>query len=267
MQNLLAIFSQFTWVSAIDILLVTLVFYALLRFFARTQAVLLLRGLLIVFLVVALAGSITQLTAFNWLIRTTSLAILVALPVIFQPELRRALERVGRTRMFFSRQRRDTAHSKIISELIAAVTRMSKLRYGAIIVLEDSVILDPYIETGVPIHATINRELLITIFYPGTPLHDGAVILRGEEVVAAACVLPLTQRPLPDTSLGTRHRAAIGITEDSDALAVVVSEETGAISAARNGRLARRLDEKRLRFILERFYEARRDLFEAEETI
>lgn len=267
MLNLLAIFSQFNWVSAIDILLVSLVFYALLRFFARTQAVLLLRGLLIVFLVVALAGSVSELTAFNWLVRTTSLAILVALPVIFQPELRRALERVGRTRMFFGRQRRDTAHSKIISELIAAVTRMSKLHYGAIIVLEDSVILDPYIETGVPIHAIINRELLITIFYPGTPLHDGAVIIRGEEIVAAACVLPLTQRPLPDTSLGTRHRAAIGVTEDTDALTVVVSEETGAISAARNGRLARRLDEKRLRFILERFYEARRDLFEAEETI
>jgi len=266
-ENLLAIFSQFTWVSAVDILLVALVFYALLRFFARTQAVLLLRGLLIVFLIVALAGSITDLTAFNWLIRTSSLAILVALPVIFQPELRRALERVGRTRMFFARSRHDTMQSKIISELIAAVTRMSKLRYGSIIVLEDSVSLDPFIETGVPIHATINRELLITIFYPGTPLHDGAVIIQGQEVTAAACVLPLTQRPLPDTSMGTRHRAAIGITEDTDALAVVVSEETGAISAARNGRMARRLDEKRLRFILERFFEARRDLFEAEETI
>ncbi len=267
MENLLVIFSQFTWISAIDILLVTLIFYSLLRFFARTQAVLLLRGLLIVFLIVALAGSITDLIAFNWLVRMSSLAILVALPVIFQPELRRALERVGRTRMFFARQRRDTLQSKIISEIIAAVVRMSRLHYGAIIVLEDSVSLDPYIETGVPIHAAVNRELMITIFYPGTPLHDGAVIVRGEELVAAACVLPLTQRPLPDTSLGTRHRAAIGVTEDTDALAIVVSEETGAISAARNGRMARRLDEKRLRFILERFYEARRDLFEAEETI
>ena len=267
MENLLAIFSQFTWVSAVDILLVTLIFYALLRFFARTQAVLLLRGLLIVFLIVALAGSITDLTAFSWLIRTSSLAILVALPVIFQPELRRALERVGRTRMFFARNRHDTLQSKIISELIAAVTRMAKLRYGAIIVLEDSVSLEPYIETGVPIHATINRELLITIFFPGTPLHDGAVIIRGDEVIAAACVLPLTQRPLPDTSMGTRHRAAIGVTEESDALAIVVSEETGGISAARNGRMARRLDEKRLRYILERFFEARRDPLEAEETI
>jgi len=268
MDNLVAIFSQFfTWQSVIDITLVTLVFYALLRLFAGTQAVQLLRGLLIIFLVIALLGSFSNLTAFSWLIRTSSIAILIALPVIFQPELRRVLERVGRTEMIFGRQRRDAGYSRIISELISACIRMSKLRYGAIIVLEDRVILDQYVETGVPIDAAINRELIITIFYPGTPLHDGAVIIRGDRIVAAACVLPLTQRPLPDTSLGTRHRAAIGVTEDTDALALVVSEETGNISAARNGRMARRLDEKRLRRILERFYEARRDLFETEETI
>jgi len=267
MNNLFAIFSQFSWQSALDILLVTLVFYALLRLFTGTQAVQLLRGLLIIFLVIALLGSFTTLTAFSWLIRTSSLAILIALPVIFQPELRRALERVGRTEMFFGRQRRDTGHSLIISELTAASLRMSKLRYGALIVLEDRVALNQYAETGVPVNAAINRELIITIFYPGTPLHDGAIIIRDDRIIAAACVLPLTQRPLPDTSLGTRHRAAIGITEDSDALTIVVSEETGNISVARNGRMARRLDEKRLRRILERFYESRRDLFETEETI
>jgi diadenylate cyclase len=267
MDNILAVFSQFAWPkSAIDILLVTLVFYALLRLFAGTQAVQLLRGLLIIFLIIALLGSFTGLTAFSWLISTSSLAILIALPVIFQPELRRALEKVGRTE-FFGRQRRDTGYSRLISEIIAAAMRMARLRYGAIILLEDRVLLDPFIETGVPIDASVNRELLITIFYPGTPLHDGAVIIRGDRIVAAACVLPLTQRPLPDTSLGTRHRAAIGVTEDTDALAIVVSEETGNISAARNGRMARRLDEKRLRRILERFYEARRDLFDSEETI
>ena len=268
MDNLFAIFSQFSWpTSLIDILLVTLVFYVLLRLFAGTQAVQLLRGLLIVFLIIALLGSFTTLTAFSWLIRTSSIAILIALPVIFQPELRRALERVGRTEMLFGRQRRSTGYSKVISELISASVRMSKLRYGAIIVLEDRVTLEPYIETGVVVNATVNRELLISIFYPGTPLHDGAVIIRNDRIVAAACVLPLTQRALPDTSLGTRHRAALGITEDTAALAIVVSEETGNISAARNGRMARRLDEKRLRRILERFYESRSDLFESEETI
>ena len=267
MDNILAVFSQFTWPkSAIDILLVTLVFYALLRLFAGTQAVQLLRGLLIIFLIIALLGSFTGLTAFSWLISASSLAILIALPVIFQPELRRALEKVGRTE-FLGRQRRGTGYPRLISELVAATTRMSRLRYGAIILLEDRVLLDHFIETGVQIDAAVNRELIITIFYPGTPLHDGAIIIRGDRIVAAACVLPLTQRPLPDTSLGTRHRAALGATEETDALAIVVSEETGSISAARNGRMARRLDEKRLRRILERFYESRRDLFDSEETI
>ena len=266
MDNLFAIFSQFCWpASFIDIMLVTLIFYALLRLFSGTQAVQLLRGLLIIFLIIALLGSFTGLTAFSWLIRTSSIAILIALPVIFQPELRRVLERVGRTEMLFNRQRRGAGYPKVISELISATVRMSKLRYGAIILLEDQVTLQPYIETGVTINADVNRELIITIFYPGTPLHDGAVVIRGDRIVAAACVLPLTQRPLPDTSLGTRHRAAIGVTEETDALAIVVSEETGNISAARNGRMARRLDEKRLRRILERFYESRRDLFDAEE--
>ncbi len=268
MDNLLALFNLFfTWQSVIDIALVTLVFYALLRLFAGTQAVQLLRGLLIIFLVVALLGSISSLTAFSWLIRTSSLAILIALPVIFQPELRRVLEKVGRTDVIFGRQRHPTGYSQIISELISACMRMSKLRYGAIIVLENNITLDSYVETGVVIDAAINRELIITIFFPGTPLHDGAIIISGGRMVAAACVLPLTQRSLSDTSLGTRHRAALGVTEDTDALTLVVSEETGSISATRDGRMVRRLDEKRLRRILERFYESRRDLFETEETI
>ena len=267
MENIIAIFSQFTWpTSFIDILLVTMIFYALLRLFAGTQAVQLVRGLLIIFLIIALLGSFTGLTAFSWLIRTSSLAILIALPVIFQPELRRGLERIGRTKMLFMRPRRITGYSRSISELISAVVRMSKLRYGAIIVLENQVDLTPYIETGVKIDAVINRELLISIFYLGTPLHDGAVIIRDDRIVAAACVLPLTQRPLPDTSLGTRHRAALGITEETDALAIVVSEETGGISVARKGRMAQRLDEKRLRRILERFYQSRHDLFDAEDA-
>ena len=268
MDNLLGLFSQFfTWQSAIDIALVTLVLYTMLRLFAGTQAVQLLRGLLIIFLIIALLSSFTGLIAFSWLVRTSSLAILIALPVIFQPELRRALERVGRTDVLFGRQRRTTGYPVIISEVIAACVRMAKQNIGAIIVFEDRVGLEMYIETSVRIDASINRELLITIFYPGTPLHDGAVVIRRDRIVAAASILPLAQRTLPDTSLGTRHRAALGITEDTDALAIVVSEETGSISAARHGRMARRLDEKRLRRILERFYEARPNLFEQEETI
>jgi diadenylate cyclase len=268
MDNFLGLASQlFTWQSALDILLVTLVLYTLLRLFAGTQAVQLLRGLLIIFLIIALLSSFSGLIAFSWLVRTSSLAILIALPVIFQPELRRALERVGRTDVLFGRQRRNTGYSVIVSEVIAACQRMATQKIGAIIVFEDRVGLEMYVEKSVIIDAAINRELLITIFYPGTPLHDGAVLIRKDRVVAAASVLPLTQRILPDATLGTRHRAALGITEDTDALALVVSEETGSISAAWHGGLARPLDEKRLRRILERFYEARRDLFEGIETI
>ncbi|RME80752.1 MAG: TIGR00159 family protein [Caldilineae bacterium] len=262
MEDLLAVLRQFTWISAIDILLVTLIFYAVLRFFAGTQGVQLLRGVLVLVLIAALASTFTGLTAFSWLIRSSGIVILVALPVIFQPELRRALERLGRTGALIARPRRSTGTSKLISELISACSQLSQVRYGAIIVLEDQTGLQEYIETGVRINSTVDADLLMTIFYPGTPLHDGAVIIRNEQIVAAACVLPLTRRPLADTSLGTRHRAGIGITEDTDALVIIVSEESGAISVARNGRLARRLEEKRLRRILESFYESRGQLFD-----
>ena len=263
MDELTAILSQFDLPrSVIDIALVTIVFYGILRLFAGTQGVQLLRGVLVIILVGALAANFTGLTAFTWLIRAGGVAILIALPVIFQPELRRALERVGRTGQLFSRTRDTTITSKLISELVRSCTRLSQLRFGAIIVLEDQTGLRELVETGVRIDSNVNTELLLTIFHPGTPLHDGAVIIHDDRIVAASCVLPLTQRSLSDTRLGTRHRAAIGITEDSDALALIVSEETGSISAARNGRLARRLDERRLRRVLESFYESRGQLFD-----
>ncbi len=264
MENLLAVFRQFTWLSAIDVALVALFFYVALRLFAGTQGVQLLRGILVLVLVGVLASSLSGLTAFSWLIRNSGLAILVAIPVVFQPELRRALERLGRTGLLLNRSRRSTGASLIIAELINACSRLSQLRHGAIIVLADQTGMAEVLETGVRIDARVEAELLLTIFYPGTPLHDGAVIIQNNQIIAAACVLPLTQTLLVDTTLGTRHRAAIGITEETDALALVVSEETGIISVARNGRLVRRIDEKRLRRVLERFYEARGQLFDLE---
>lgn len=274
MQDLAALVSQFNFLDIVDILLVTIVFYVILRLFAGTQGVQLLRGVLVLVLLGVLASTFTGLVAFSWLARTSGLAILVAIPVIFQPELRRLLERLGRTGFLFVRPQRTTGASKLISELVDASTRLTQLRYGAIIVLEGQTGLQESIETGVRLHADVTSELLVTIFSPGTPLHDGAVILREETLVAAACVLPLTSRALSDaayragepgyiadgyitTGLGTRHRAGIGITEGTDALAIIVSEETGVISAARNGRLVRRMDEKRLRRVLEQFYETR----------
>lgn len=252
-----SILPQFTWSSVLDIALVALVFYGLFRLFQGTQAVALLRGILFVALVFVLAAS--RLTAFGWLLRNSLPMILVAIPVIFQPELRRALERLGRSApALVGRGGREATAQQAIHEIVLAVETLARERTGALIVLEGDTGLEEYIESGERLDAGVSSRLLLTIFFPGTPLHDGAVIVRGDRIVAAACVLPLTQRDLADSSLGTRHRAAVGITEQNDALAIVISEETGIVSLARSGRIARRLDGQRLRTILQAFYRPRR---------
>ncbi len=243
---------RLTWSSILDIFLVSLIFYGLLRLFRGTQAVSLLRGILVVALVGMVAAS--RLTAFNWLLRNSLPMILVAIPVIFQPELRRALERLGRTTPVLGRGGRETIAQQVIHEVVRAAETLAREHTGALIVLEGETGLQEHIASGQRIDARVSTRLLTTIFFPGTSLHDGAVIIRGDQLVAAACVLPLTARELPDGSLGTRHRAAIGITEQNDALVVVVSEETGIISVARHGRIARRLDAQRLRRVLQAFY-------------
>ncbi len=247
--------------SVLDILLVALIFYGILRMFQGTQAVSLLRGILLVVLIATLAAS--RLTAFNWLVRNSLPMILVAIPVIFQPELRRALERLGRTGSLIGRSSRETIVQRGIFEIVLAVETLARERTGALIVIEGTTGLEEYMESGERLDAKVSARLLTTLFFPGTALHDGAVILRGDQIAAAGCVLPLTTRDLADSSLGTRHRAATGITEQNDALAIVVSEETGIISVARNGRLVRRFDGQRLRRVLETFYRPRR-LFEGE---
>lgn len=249
---------QFSWSSIIDILLVALVFYGLFRLFQGTQAIALLRGILVIaFLFVLVAGS--QFTAFGWLVRNSLPVILVAIPVVFQPELRRALERLGRSApVLMSRSGRDAPAQQVIHEIVQAVETLARERTGALIILEGDTGLEEFIETGERIDSEVTARLLLTIFFPGTPLHDGAVIVRGDRIMAAACVLPLTHRDLADSTLGTRHRAAVGITEQNDAVAIVVSEETGIISLARSGRIARRLDAARLRTILQAFYKPRR---------
>lgn len=246
-----------SWADVVDILLVALVFYGLFRLFQGTQAVALLRGILVLALVFFVAAS--RFTAFGWLLRNSLSVILVAIPVVFQPELRRALERLGRSApMLMGRASRETAAQQVIHEIVLAVETLSRERTGALIVLEGDTGLEEYIESGERIDAVVSARLLLTIFFPGTSLHDGAVIIRGDRTMAAACVLPLTHRDLADSSLGTRHRAAVGITEQNDAIAIVVSEETGIISVARSGRIARRLDGQRLRAILQAFHRPRR---------
>jgi diadenylate cyclase len=254
----MGIIQRMTLLSVIDIALVALIFYGLMRLFQGTQAVSLLRGILALTLVIWLVTSMVRLTAFSWLLTNSLPAILFAIPVIFQPELRRALERLGRTSPFFGRGTHSDALQRQIYEVAQAVEVMARERTGALIILEGDTGLEQQIESGQRIDGRVSARLLTTIFFPNTALHDGAVIIRGDRVIAAGCVLPLTTRVLPDSSLGTRHRAAVGISEEGDALAIVVSEETGTISIARNGRIVRRLDGQRLRRILEAFYHPRR---------
>ncbi len=250
--------SRLDWLAILDIVLVTLVIYGLLALVRGTQAVVLLRG--IIFLVVAtvMLTSFLRLPAFTWLLRNSLPALLIAVPVIFAPELRRALERLGRAGTGLSINTREAELEQVIDAITSAAVRLSERRHGALIVIERQVGLKNYADTGVALDATVSVELLVQVFYPNTPLHDGAVILKGPRVVAAACVMPLTSgESIPDRQMGLRHRAALGISEVSDAVAVVVSEETGSISVAHNGRMIQRLDAARLRHILAAFYRPR----------
>lgn len=254
MPDVLASFSRLLdWRSLLDVALVALVIYTALRLFRGTQAVQLLRGVLIVAVVLALLSFVADLPAFNWLLRNSIPMVLIAIPVIFQPELRRALERLGRSSPLFTRRGESTKSQSLINEVVKAVDYMAERRTGALIVFHGVTGLGDVIERGIRIDGELSFELLITIFFPNTALHDGAVIVSGDRILAASCVLPLTDRELSDSQLGTRHRAAIGVSEQSDALVVVVSEETGKISVARNGRIIK-LDANRLRSVLSDFY-------------
>jgi len=254
-------FQRFDWLSFVDLLLVTGIAFFLLRLVKGTQAVVLIRGLILLIIVTTLLTILRGLPAFSWLLRTTLPALLVAIPVIFAPEIRRGLERLGRAGSLLSLSSTTDHMERMIDIICSTAQRLSDRRYGALIVAEHEVHLDEYIDTGVPLDAHLTPELLLQIFTINTPLHDGAVILRDDRVTAAACVLPLsasgTLSRSPDRQMGLRHRAALGISEVSDSVTVVVAEETGDISVAHNGRLIRRLDRKNLGNILASFLRRR----------
>ncbi len=237
--------------SALDILLIAAMFYALLTLLRGTTAMALLRGGLIIFVVASLVADTLDLTVLKWLRTNILTGLFVAVPIIFQPEIRRTLERVGRTRVPALRGRGASPEEvdAVIDALARGCAELSRKRHGALIVLERETGLEEYIATGRRIDAAPSEELLANIFFRNAPLHDGAVIIRGARMVAAACTLPLSEAPL-DGHLGTRHRAGIGVTERTDAVAVIVSEETGDISIASNGRLISKLDDERLRTLL-----------------
>jgi diadenylate cyclase len=262
-NELLFIFQRLDWLSVLDLFLVTMIFFGILMLLRDTQAVVLMRGVLLVIIVLIAFTSLVNLPAFSWLVRTTLPALVFAIPVIFAPEIRRALERLGRagTESGGIIPRREAAAEgmqRTIRAIVNASARLAARQHGALIVLQRTDNLSDYARTGVLLNADVSPELLLQIFYPNTPLHDGAAIIVGTRVVAAACVMPLSSSGIlersPERQMGLRHRAALGISEASDAIAVVVSEETGSISIAHAGRMIRRLDAERLENILMAFY-------------
>jgi len=255
-SDVLWVLSHIQWSDVVDILLVAVVFYLLFSLAQGTAAVQLLRGMVLVVLAAFLASQLLPFKGFSWLIQNSLPALLIAIPVIFQPELRRALERLGRTGSLLLRRQEEETEERTANELVRAVHRLAGQRHGALIALERETGLQEYVETGVRIDAEVKAELLRTIFHPNTALHDKAVIVRDGRILAAGCMLPTTQNPQYG-SLGTRHRAAIGLTEESDAFVIAVSEETGIISVAYNGRMVRRLDMNRLRSVLSAFFQHR----------
>ena len=247
--------SNISWLQIIDLLLVTAAFFLLLDLIRRSQAAFLLRGAAVLILVLFVFTVFLPLPTFDWLVRGALLAILVATPVIFQPELRRFLENLGRSFRMASFQKR--VQESTLLPLVRAVENMAERRIGALIVLEGNEDLSRIVETGVPIRGKVSSELLQTIFFDGTPLHDGGAVVRQDDIVAAGCVLPVSDRQLygGDRRLGMRHRAALGLSEVSDALTVVVSAETGRIAVARRNQLDLDLDITALRDRIVKFYQ------------
>jgi diadenylate cyclase len=247
-------FANITWTQVIDLALVSLVYYVLLSLLRRSRATVLLRGTLFVVAFFFIVTVFLPLPTFDYLIQLALIVTLIALPIIFQPELRFLLEELGRTVGSFTLQ--GVTGEATLTTLVRALDNLSKNKIGALIVLEGEDDLEGIRETGVSLGARVTSELLQTIFYDGTPLHDGALVIRGDRVLAAGCALPVSNRQLYAGSrrLGTRHRAALGLTESSDALALVVSEETGQISIARQGHLEADIDKTALREQLHQFY-------------
>jgi diadenylate cyclase len=229
---------NFSLLSVLDIALVAIAVYYVLRLLRGTRAVQLIKGLLVLGALIVFTGAL-HLDTFNWMLKQALLPGVIALIILFQPELRLALEQIGRGHLFgagLATLRREQI-SRLVDELVYSARQLASERIGALIVLEREVGLNDVIQTGRRLDAVVSADLLRTIFYPGTPLHDLATVIRGDRVVAAGCLLPLTERRDVRGLLGTRHRAALGLSETTDAVVLVVSEETGAISLAVDGKL------------------------------
>lgn len=254
MLNNIGLPQSFHLTYIVEILILTVIIYELLIWVKNTRAWTLLKGIVVV-TAFALISYFFHLTTLTWLMSKTAGVLVTVVVIVFQPELRRALEQLGRKNIIFSifgtsaviaeedRRSRD----KINSEIVKAVFEMSKVKTGALIVMEKKVILNEYERTGIPIDALISSQLLMNIFEHNTPLHDGAVFIRNQRIVAATCYLPLSDNMELSKELGTRHRAGVGISEVSDSLTIIVSEETGAVSIAEGGLLKRDVGQDELK--------------------
>ena len=262
-NQLVFLFQRLDWLDLLDILLVTAIFFIVLTLVRDTHAMLLMRGVVFLAIVLMLLTSLVSLPAFSWLISTVLPALVISVPVVFAPEIRRVLERLGRAGNGAMVWRQPRTTHEIVLEtihtLVTSAARLSVHQYGALIILQGTNSLEEYAATGVRLDATPTPELMLQIFYPNTPLHDGAVIISDKcRVTAASCVMPLSSSGVlnrsPERQMGLRHRAALGSSEASDAIALVVSEETGDISVAQGGRLIHGLNRERLENILMAFY-------------
>lgn len=247
--GILSIVKSITFSNVVDILLVAYILYKLFTLIHETRAEQLIKGLVFIIIVMKLSEIFGLITLF-WLIQNTLTVGLIALIIIFQPELRKALEHLGRskilTKKFFDS---DEEIEILVDEIVIAAVNLSETKTGALIVIEQDTGLNDLIESGIIIDAKVTSALLENIFVENTPLHDGAVVIRRDRILAAACVLPLTEQEV-DKELGTRHRAAVGASESADCISVIVSEETGIISLALNGRITRNYKSERLKTVL-----------------
>ena len=245
--------ASLSWRNALDIALVALLVYYVIALVRQTRANSVLKGLALV-LIMAWLSDVMQLSAFNWILRQVINTGVIMLVVLFQPELRRGLEKIGRSKLsgagLLESSHKIATAEHDADEIVHCMTNLSRRRVGALVVIQNKTGLNDIIATGTMLDAEISSALLENIFEPNTPLHDGAVIMRGGRIVAAACYLPLSENYSISRELGTRHRAAIGISETTDATVLVVSEETGVISVAREGKLTRYFDAKALKKLL-----------------
>lgn len=241
--------SQFTWIDLVDILLVAIVIYALLRLTSRTRAMSVLKGLGLI-IIAARIFEILGLSTVSWLLNYVINAGAIVIVILFQPEIRRALEKIGRGKFFEISTAGGANEQRCIDDLSHAILDLSKHKTGALLVFERKTGLREIIESGTLLNAVISRELILNICYPNTPMHDGAIIICDDRIVAAGCFLPLSDNKQIGSELGTRHRAALGVSEVSDAIVIIVSEETGVISMASEGALTRYLDVKQLDRVL-----------------